>query len=515
MKFFEYAQDQAWLFPPDLKELIKENDLSIVISDVVERIGVQEIENKYVEEGHPAYHPKMMVKIYFYAYALGIRSSRKIARELEGNIKFWYLSGRQTPDFRTISDFRKNHIKEIKLLFKKVVRLCREMGMVSLGLVAIDGTRIKANASEKENRTEEGLRKELERIEGNISAFLEEAEATDIEEDKKYGADKRGDEIPKELAKTKKRKEKLEEALERLKAEDLRKVNVTDNNAKIIRTDVKCFGPAYNCQTAVDEQKGIIIAAETFSEASDSNLLQIVTEAAEDNTGGRPGKLVSDCGYHSAKNIVYLEGKEIDGYIPNAPIKRIKEEEKGIKEDKPFNKEAFYYDPDRDCFFCPERKRLDLFWREKIKKNDRVIKVYRASGDECQKCKHFGVCTKSKMGRMVERDGKEDLRRKMAEKIRSREGMAIYRRRKHIAETPFANIKQNLRFRGFLLRGLNKVDGEFKLISAVHNIKMIYSFILKTKRGIGPPKKAGSIVLIEKKEENPKKGGEIREKTVS
>ena len=183
MRFFEYTQDQSWLFPPNLKELIKEDDFCIIINDVIERVGVREIEDKYVEEGHPAYHPKMMMKIYLYAYAMGIRSSRKIARELEANVKFWYLSGRQTPDFRTISDFRKNHVEEIKFLFKKVVQLCCELGMVNLGLVAIDGTRIKANASERGTKTEEGLRKELEGIEGDISRFLKEAEETDLDEE--------------------------------------------------------------------------------------------------------------------------------------------------------------------------------------------------------------------------------------------------------------------------------------------------------------------------------------------
>jgi len=415
MRFFEYVQDQGWLFPPSLRELIREDELCAVINDVVERIGVQEIEYKYVEEGHPAYHPKMMIKIYFYAYARGIRSPRKIAQELEGNVKFWYLSGRQTPDFRTISDFRKNHIEEIKLLFKKVVRLCVEMGMVNLGLVAIDGTKIKANASDKQSKTEEGLEKELKKAEEDISRFLDEAEKVDCGEDKKYGADKRGDEVPKELAKAAKRKAKIEKALKKIEEEALDKVNVTDNDAKIMKSKKRYYEPAYNCQTAVDEGRGVIIAAEVSQKTGDENLLQEVAEAAKNNTGNKPEKVVADCGYYSTDNIEYLENKEIDGYLPDTTIRKIKKEEKGTAEAKAFSKGAFYYDPDRDCCICPERKELKLISSKATtgRGKGKAAKAYRALGVECQRCKHFGICTKSKSGRMIKRDGKEEIRRKV------------------------------------------------------------------------------------------------------
>lgn len=512
MRFFEYVQDQTWLFPPSLRELIKEDDLCIVINDIVEKMGVREIENKYVEEGHPAYHPKMMAKIYLYAYSRGIRSSRKIAQELEANVKFWYLSGRQTPDFRTISDFRKNHIEEIKLLFRKTVGLCCEMGMVTLGLVAIDGTKIKANASGKQTKTEEELKKKIEKAEEDISKFLEEGENVDLEEDKKFGASKRGDEIPKELAKAQDRKEKLEEAIKRLEAEDLEKINVTDKDAKTMKNR-KNYEPAYNCQTAVDGQRGVIIAAGTFPDAGDVNLLEKVAEAAIDNTGDRPEKAVADCGYYSAKNMEYLENKGIDGYIPDTSIKKIKQEKEGRIEAKSFSKEAFYYDPDQDCYFCPERKKLKLMRSEIVKRKRKVVKVYQASGVECQRCKYFGVCTRNKRGRRLERDGKEEIRRKMAEKIRSPEGMAIYGKRMYIAEMPFGNIKQNLGFKEFLLRGLNKVDGEFKLICTIHNIKMIYSFMMKKGKKTGPPKQRRSSGSNFQKEENRKRITRILEKT--
>lgn len=514
MKFIEYVQDQSWLFPPSLRELIKGNDLCVLINDVVERIGVREIEGKYVEEGPPAYHPKMMVKIYFYAYALGIRSSRKIARELEANVKFWYLSSRQTPDFRTISDFRKNHIEEIKLSFKKVIRLSLELGMVNLGLVAIDGTKVKAAASDKQTKTEEELKKGLKKIEEDISKFLEEAEETDLEEDKKYGVDKRGDEVPKDLAKAKDRKDKIEEALKKLETNNLKKINVTDNDAKTMKGKRKFYEPAYNCQTAVDEKRKVIIAAEAFSEAGDVNLLPKVTEAAIDNSGSKPEKVVSDCGYHSTENIEYLESKEIDGYIPDTTIKKIKEAENKTKV-KTFNKEDFYYGPDQDCYICPERKRLNFWKLTKIKGKDKAKRSYRASGKDCRGCKYFGICTKSKQGRTIERDGKEEIRRKMAEKIRSPEGMAIYGKRMHVAEMPFGNIKQNLGFREFLLRGLAKVDGEFKLICTVHNIKMIYSFVLEKRKETGPPKQGSSNGLNHQKEKNQKKIRRVLEKILN
>ena len=487
MKFIEYVQDQTMLFPPSLGELIEKNDICVIINDVVEKIGVKGIENKYVEEGNPAYHPKMMVKLYIYAYARGIRSSRKISQALKENIKFWYLSGKQNPDFRTISDFRKNHICEIRNLFKEVVQLCIDMGMVNLGLVAIDGTKIKANASDRQSKGEDDLKKDLWKIERDISTYLDDADRIDAEEDRIYGRDKRGDEVPEELTDAKKRKERIDQALKKLRDGGMKEINMTDNDAKTMKGKKQYYMAAYNCQTAVDSKSDVIIAAETFSSASDVIHLEDVVESVKENTDVKPDRLVADCGYFSANNLVYLESQGIDSYIPDKTIKIIRQEERGEIVTSQFHKKEFLYDRTNDCYICPENKRLKFSSLKEGNTKGEMNRRYQASGKDCRVCKQFGQCTNNLKGRMIVREAREDLRNAMAKKIRTKKGMSIYGKRMHIAEMPFANIKHNLGFQSFLLRGRVKADGEFKLISMIHNIKMIQGFIKKKLRTNSPP----------------------------
>ena len=487
MKFIEYVQDQTSLFPPSLNELLKQDDICIIINDIIEKIGVREIENKYVEEGNPAYHPRMMVKLLFYGYARGIRSSRKIAQALEENIKFWYLSGRLTPDFRTISDFRKNHMEEIKTLFKKVVQLCMDMGMVNLGLVAIDGTKIKANASDKQTKSKDDLKKDIDILEKEISSFLDEAEKIDAEEDTVYGRNKRGDEIPHELAQAKSRKERIEKALKKMKKESSEKINMTDNDAKTMKGKRQNYMLAYNCQTAIDSKSDVIIAADSFSNNSDKSLLKDVVESIRKNTGGNPKKLVADCGYYSSNNLIYLESELMNSYIPDARIGKIKQLESGEIKLPEFHKKKFRYDKIRDCYICPENKKLIFYKISKSWTKGHVNRTYKAFAKDCLACKNFGVCTEFYKGRTIEREAMEDLRTRMARKIRTKKGMSIYGKRMHISEMPFGNIKQNLGFREFLLRSRLKADGEFKLISTIHNIKMIQRFIKKKLKIKSPP----------------------------
>jgi transposase len=219
--FRPYEPDQIFLMPISMQEWLPGNHLAYFISDVVDNLDLSAITERYAgeERGYPPYHPAMMVKVLLYAYCIGVASSRKIEKRLCEDIAFRVLAANNTPDFRTISDFRKDHLRALAGLFLQVLKLCRKAGLVKLGHVALDGTKIKANASKHKAMSYKRMKEEEARLEAEVAELLKKAEAVDEEEDQWYGKDTRGDELPKELAFRESRLKKIREAKVALEAE--------------------------------------------------------------------------------------------------------------------------------------------------------------------------------------------------------------------------------------------------------------------------------------------------------
>ena len=213
MSFKEYNQDQFFLLPPSLHEFLPEGHLACVINDIVNELDLRELYDRYSDLGCSAFHPQMMVKVFFYGYAMGERSSRVIAYRLKSDVAYMYLSALQQPDFRTINRFRKDNVDLLKGLFVQIVRVCVEMGMVSVGRIAIDGTKLKANASYRRTKRVKDLEEEIGRIDKQIERMLEESEEVDQREDELMGEDRGIDEVPSGL----KGKQELRERLKRAK----------------------------------------------------------------------------------------------------------------------------------------------------------------------------------------------------------------------------------------------------------------------------------------------------------
>lgn len=211
MKFRTYDQHQMMLLPNSLEDLIPQNHLVRAIYLVVDQLNLNDLYNNYGEEGQLAHQPKTLIKIYLYGCSTGIRSSRKLAEKLESDVFYMYLAGMQTPDFRTISDFRKNKREHISECFKQVLQICSQIGLISIAHISIDGTKIEANPSRKMMKDKKDILRIEEKIKQKVKTLLDSSEKTDEQEDEKYGKDKRGDELPAELL----RKEKF---LEKIKA---------------------------------------------------------------------------------------------------------------------------------------------------------------------------------------------------------------------------------------------------------------------------------------------------------
>lgn len=425
--FRPYDPDQPFLMPVSMREWLPGGHLAYFISDVADHLDLSAIMNHYEEEkGYPPYHPAMMVKVLLYAYCIGVPSSRKIAKRLEEDIAFRVLAANNTPDFRTISDFRKDHLKALAALFVQVLRLCQRAGLVKLGHVSLDGTKIKANASKHKAMSYKRMKEEEARLEAEVQDLLRKAQAVDEEEDRTYGKNRRGDELPKELAFRESRLKKIREARAALEAEarmeaeqrqdkggkatgvpeDKAQRNFTDPESRIMPlSGGKQFEQAYNAQAAVDSANQIIVAAEVTDRPSDKGQAMPMMQQVEENTGRLPREMSADAGYFSSDEVTKLTAASIDVYMP----------------------------PDKMCH---------------------TVKMPEAPRGRIPRC--LSVADR------------------MRRKLRTKHGKKRYALRKELPEPVFGQIKQARGFRQFLLRGKEKVRAEWRLICAGHNMLKLF-----------------------------------------
>jgi transposase len=481
MKFKEYNQEQPWLIPPDIDDEIPPHDLCRVINDIVDIIDISSIEMKYKEEGNTAYHPRMMLKTLYYSYSQKIFSSRKIAQEHERNIFYWYLSGKQRPDFRTINLFRSKHVSELKQMFIEITKICIRLGLVGFSTVALDGTKIHANASRDKFRDAAWLANELSAMSMGIDNVFEEADKIDREEDSHFGKDLRGDEIPEDVADRNTRRRKIVELQKQLKEKDLKRINETDTEAKIMKSRGS-FLPAYNCQALVDGKNQIILSADVTDSPNDWYQVKPRVEEVKEEFSRKPEVLLADTGYRDGASLDYLYDEDIDGYIPAKMPKKIQSEKNNtFQNTTKYKKDQFAYREETDVYVCPEGhelKRTSIKLMIEARKIGEPVRYhrYQCSNKYCEKS---GLCHSGNNGKIIKRFENQDIRDAMARKIRSEAGWAKYCTRMKIVEPVFGNIKYNMGFCRFSLRGLAKTRGEFFIAACIHNMTKIKNHIIE------------------------------------
>ena len=311
--YLPYDPDQQLLLPAALQEWLPDDHLAYFISDVVDQLDLSSITARYEQErrGGPPYHPRMMVKVLLYGYCIGVASSRRIAQRLHEDIAFRVLAANNTPDFRTVSDFRKDHLGALSGLFLQVLAFCQRAGLVKLGHVALDGTKVRANASRHKAMSYRRMKEKETQLAAEVAELLRWAQEVDDEEDRRYGKDKRGDELPEELAFREGRLEKIREAMAALEAEaqaaaeqveaegkehsgvphDKAQRNFTDAESRIMPgPGGRDFLQAYNCQAVVDHAHQVIVAARATNQSSDQQQAAAMMQETIDNIGAVPGK---------------------------------------------------------------------------------------------------------------------------------------------------------------------------------------------------------------------------------
>ena len=463
--FREVNRYERLLLPPSVDELLPDDHPARMIDDVVENFDTRKIENKYSWLGRKAFHPKVMMKILFYGYTTGVRSSRKLAERCREDLAYMFLCCKEMPDFRTISDFRKDHLEELREYFKEIVVFGRQLGLGVSKAVFIDGTKIRANASAGKSKTEEKMDKMIREIDDAIEEAFKEAEEIDRLEDEKYG-DSGGNKLPPHLRTKADRKRAIEEAKRSLKEKGLMKINLTDEDANMMKMRPGVIRPCYNCQAAVTED-GFIVARDCVTESNDSKQLEPMVEQAKEAVP-EITQVVGDAGYGTYEALEYLKEQGLDGYVRdfNGDIRRLL---KGDLENLRYHWLSFTYDKERKSFICAEGKELPFF---RIKKyRGETHEIYK--GAECLSCLVREQCTKRE-NREIVLNSRWPLVVEMLEKFRSEEGRELYKKRLNACESPFGNIKMNLGYIMFLLRGKRKVSGEYNLMCIGHDFGKIY-----------------------------------------
>lgn len=353
-----YDQEQIFLLPPSLNEWVRQDHPARVFSEIIDRIDTRLFRDPK-EEGRPAYHPKMMLKVLlWWGYARGVRSSRKIEEKLQEDVVFMWLAGLQKPDFRTLCLFRSHNTEAIQRVFADVITIAQSMGMANLGLVAIDGSKVQANSGIDSFKTVRDWRETLEKARGEARRIIAKAEQIDREENECYGEQARGNELPKEIEKIDDRIKKIEGLLEQAKKmgkEENARMSLTDQDASFMHKRSTSIA-AYNAQIAVTEDQ-IIIHADVTTEPVDVNQTKIAIERIEEQMGDMPDILVADTGYGGGDNLKYLQDKSINAYIPE-------EGERNIGRAKRprahlYGKEEFVYHEEGDCYICPQGEKLN------------------------------------------------------------------------------------------------------------------------------------------------------------
>lgn len=433
--FRKWSPDQQWLLPPSPRDWLDENHLVYFLMDVVRAMDLSPFYERYRNSvgGQPPFHPQMLVTLLLYAYCKGVFSSRRIQSRCQEDVAFRVIVGDDIPDFRTISDFRKDNLEHMQSLFVQTLQVCAQAGLVKLGRVALDGSKFKANASRHKAMSYDRMQDEEERLQAEIADLMAQSEAADSEDEERFG-DRHGDELPAELARRESRLKKIQEAKAALEEAAREKAqahadameaegrshrtnpddavpdaqaqqNFTDPESKIMKTSNKGFDQCGNAQIVVSEDQ-IILAADVTNQSNDVRQVAPMVEKMKSNVEaagvkGKPKDFLADAGYFSEDNVNTVTSAKMNAFIAT----------------------------------------------QRLKHNEQIP-----------------PCPKGRIPADL------TAKQRMARRLRTQKGRATYSKRKWMVEPVFGQTKACRGFRQFLLRSLKKMQGEWTIICLTHNL---------------------------------------------
>ena len=462
---------QQLMFPPSLDELVSEDNTVRAIEEYVNILNISKLKIKtkksLIKDGQPAFHPKLLLKIYMYGYLNKIRSSRKLEQEIGRNIEMMWLTQGLTPSYKTIANFRKDNPKTLQTIFKEFSVLIKNIKFISGDLVAVDGAFLRANASKNTLIMKKTVKKDIAKIEEDIKNYMTLLDTLD-KEDKNHTNLKISKE---EIEKLKKKQEQLNKDLELLNTLGKEQYNKTDCDATAMSKPSHNL-MAYNSQISVDHKYKFIVATDISTNGHDLDQLHNMAIKTKEIVNNPNMIVTADKGYYSTKEIKKCIEENIETIIPP----RCTGANKKIKSAR-FSKNQFTYNHEDDCYICPNNKELHKI-ENQYERNGRMLDVYRISSSNCKICPLKQNCLSDvtpnkQMYRWEHENIIDDYNKKMA----TPKSKNIVRKRGSIVEHPFGTIKRTLGWDHFLVRGKKKVLGENALIMFTYNFKRLLNLI--------------------------------------
>lgn len=468
---YRYGEDrgQMMVLPPILDRYVSQDNPVRAYDAFVNALDFRELGIDFDDRkvGNSQYHPRAMLKLLLYGYSYGVKSSRKLEREVHNNLSFIWLMQQLRPDHKTIAEFRRKNKRALKKALSLCAKLCLKLDLIEGNVLFVDGTKLRANAGIGTLHKEKWYRDQLEQIDKRIQRLLDECERVD-EGESHCGSFVA---MPKELAQATKLKESIENALAQFaeRGEQTRnepRVNLIDPESVLVKSPqgTHC---GYNMQSVVDDQNGLIVHTDVVSESNDMKQLADQILGAEADLGIKCEVACGDAGYWDIAEIAKLESAEKKVVVPTPA-------QASGKEIGPFEKSRFTYDADSDCYLCPEGHRL-VFRRFKEEEQQREYRIEKRR--HCRSCPHFGICTKSKTGRTITRHVLEELREEVVRRFEEPEIRQIYDRRKARVEHPFGFIKTLLGFGQFHLRGREGACAEASILATCFNVRRMVTLL--------------------------------------
>jgi transposase len=464
MTIREGNRQQLQMLPASIEQYIAE-DAPVRAYDVfVEALdfGKLGIEIDPSKEGNPSYDPRAMLKLLVYGYSYGVRSSRKLEREVHYNLSFIWLMGGLKPDHKTIAEFRRKNKPALKKALIQCVHLCLKLDLIAGNVLFVDGSKIRGNASIKNSWTEEKCRKVLAQADRRIAEVISQAEAIDQQETGLPSLVA----MRKELEDEVNLKQRVKEIMQELEATGNKSLNTVDKECTRVN-NFQGTGAGYNAQVVADDKHGLIVSSDMVSTNNDLGQFAVQISQAQEVLGKPCETAVADSGYAFTDDLAKVDKQGIQVIVPTQRIASGRE----IRE---YDKRHFNYDSEKDCYICPRGQTLvyDGLSRKRFSKSYEI-----AQAEICLRCPAYGKCTTSKQGRKVMRLIAEEVRDRLEKEYALSENQAIYKRRQQKVELIFGHIKRNLGVSALLLRGREGAQAEMSLLSICFNLSRMITLL--------------------------------------
>lgn len=469
---YRYGDDrkQKILFPESLDQYVSEDHPVRAYDAFVDSLDMKELGIEFNEHkvGNSQYDPRLMLKLLLYGYSYGVKSSRKLEREVHNNLSFIWLMKNLKPDHKTIAEFRRKNKRILRDTLKLCAQLCVRLGLIQGNILFVDSTKMWANAGKAHQHNKKWYQNQLKQVDKRIRKLLAECERVDRREADRGSLVK----MPKELKDQQHLKKTIESALaefghqsERTKDGKRRQINKTDPESRQMKG---CRGthPSYSVQSVVDDENGLIVHVDAVTDANDSSQLSKQITNGEENLGKSCQIACADAGYSNVEEVEKVESEKRAVLVPS-------QRQASSKRPGLFDKSRFVYDNDQDCYYCPQGRRM-IFRRFDGHKK-RYYRIEKPA--VCKACGYFGVCTKSTNGRTIVRLANEELKQKVEERYDRADMRRIYDRRKMRVEHPFGYMKQVMNFRQFSLRGRTGARAEASILGTCFNLTRMISLL--------------------------------------